>query len=191
MTWSLRITDHASHMVYSQQAVNSCGIASVIMINFKMKKVAICSCGGDIAHALSCRTLVWTGLARNRQVSFWIILPMTNQSGHPLRRKRRRQSPRGTLGCSQEVLVCRRCQGSRTVCSVDSEHGGGGGCAWCKPKVIQAKAIGANTSCTCTCPCTGEWRGRLRLRCAALGRLRAYSKGLNTALKSPRKPLGI
>ncbi|MBP9907021.1 MAG: hypothetical protein KBF66_15835 [Rhodoferax sp.] len=38
MTWSLRITDHASHMVYSQQAVNSCGIASVIMINFNMKK---------------------------------------------------------------------------------------------------------------------------------------------------------
>jgi hypothetical protein len=65
---------------------------------------------------------------------------------------------------------------------VDSEHGGGGGCAWRKlesDKVIAIASNGINVN-------SGEWRGRmrlwrsrLRLRCAALGRLRAYSKGLN------------
>jgi hypothetical protein len=38
MSWSLKRTAHATHFVYKQGAVNSCGIASVIMVNFKVKK---------------------------------------------------------------------------------------------------------------------------------------------------------
>lgn len=38
-----------------------------------------------------------------------------NQFGHSLRRERSRQSTWGSLGCSQEVLVHRRCQGSGSV----------------------------------------------------------------------------
>ena len=38
MSWFLRRTSLATRMVYGQQAENSCGIASVIMVNYMMKK---------------------------------------------------------------------------------------------------------------------------------------------------------
>ncbi len=39
MAWFVRFTRFGeAHMVYSQEAENSCGIASVIMVNFKLKK---------------------------------------------------------------------------------------------------------------------------------------------------------
>lgn len=39
MSWFLRLTRFASaHMVYAQHAQNSCGMASMMMVNFKMKK---------------------------------------------------------------------------------------------------------------------------------------------------------
>lgn len=39
MSWFVRITRFASaHMVYAQHAQNSCGMASMMMVNFKMKK---------------------------------------------------------------------------------------------------------------------------------------------------------
>lgn len=38
MGWFLRLSRGRVHMIYSQQAEQSCGIASIIMINFKMKK---------------------------------------------------------------------------------------------------------------------------------------------------------
>jgi hypothetical protein len=42
MAWYLRLTKFASvHMVYKQEKVNSCGMASMMMINFKMKKTAM------------------------------------------------------------------------------------------------------------------------------------------------------
>jgi hypothetical protein len=42
MSWYVRITRYASvHMVYAQERPNSCGMASVLMINFKVKKAAM------------------------------------------------------------------------------------------------------------------------------------------------------
>ncbi|MDR3497055.1 MAG: hypothetical protein P4L82_20860 [Ancalomicrobiaceae bacterium] len=38
MGWHIRYTSEGWHAVYSQQAENSCGIACIIMINFKLKK---------------------------------------------------------------------------------------------------------------------------------------------------------
>ena len=38
MAWFVRSSRRGLHVVYSQQAENSCGIACVIMVNFKMKK---------------------------------------------------------------------------------------------------------------------------------------------------------
>ena len=36
--WFIRSSRNGLHMVYGQQASNSCGIACVMMVNFKMKK---------------------------------------------------------------------------------------------------------------------------------------------------------
>ncbi|WP_426954307.1 hypothetical protein [Muricoccus radiodurans] len=63
MAWYARITRYLSaHMVYSQQKQNSCGIACIMMINFKMKKkhmlagvateAALATAGGAIGAAL-------------------------------------------------------------------------------------------------------------------------------------------
>ncbi len=39
MSWYIRVTRFLSvHMVYAQEAPNSCGMASILMINFKQKK---------------------------------------------------------------------------------------------------------------------------------------------------------
>lgn len=39
MSWFVRVTRFASvHMVYAQHAQNSCGMASIMMVNFKLKK---------------------------------------------------------------------------------------------------------------------------------------------------------
>ena len=38
MAWFIRTSRSGVHAVYSQQAQNSCGIACVIMVNFKLKK---------------------------------------------------------------------------------------------------------------------------------------------------------
>ena len=46
MGWYVRCNERGLHMVYSQQAQASCGIACVIMTNFKMKK-------WDLARSLS------------------------------------------------------------------------------------------------------------------------------------------
>jgi hypothetical protein len=50
MSWYIRFTRYASaHMVYAQEKQNSCGIASMMMVNFKIKKAAMM--GGFAAAA--------------------------------------------------------------------------------------------------------------------------------------------
>src|SRR5262245_31467256 len=50
MGWFVRVTRFASvHMVYGQEKENSCGIASCIMVNFKMKKGLVASAASTIS----------------------------------------------------------------------------------------------------------------------------------------------
>jgi len=49
MPWFLRTSRHGVHAVYGQQADNSCGIACVIMVNFKMKKWEVASAAATVA----------------------------------------------------------------------------------------------------------------------------------------------
>ena len=41
MSWFRRMTPLATHMVYGQQTKDSCGIASVIMVNYLVKKASL------------------------------------------------------------------------------------------------------------------------------------------------------
>ena len=43
MGWFFRTSKNGIHAVYSQQAEESCGIACVIMVNFKLKKWGLAS----------------------------------------------------------------------------------------------------------------------------------------------------
>lgn len=58
MSWYVRLTRFASaHMVYAQHAQNSCGIASMMMVNFKQKKGSLLA-GLAAANAASAIPLV-------------------------------------------------------------------------------------------------------------------------------------
>ncbi|CAN5213713.1 hypothetical protein BH11PSE2_BH11PSE2_20990 [soil metagenome] len=48
MAWFLRSSAHGMHMVYGQQASNSCGIACIMMVNFKMKKLNLFSAMAEV-----------------------------------------------------------------------------------------------------------------------------------------------
>ena len=50
MAWFLRVTRFASiHAVYGQEQKNSCGIASVMMVNFKLKKDLIAGAASTVS----------------------------------------------------------------------------------------------------------------------------------------------
>lgn len=54
MSWYVRLTRFLSaHMVYSQEAENSCGMASIMMINFKQKKGGMMTGLATAGHAAS------------------------------------------------------------------------------------------------------------------------------------------
>ena len=78
MAWFVRSSRNGVHMVYGQQASNSCGIACVMMVNFKMKKwrlaaslssapagiAALPSIGFNVASAIKLESQVYTAYTK-------------------------------------------------------------------------------------------------------------------------------
>ncbi len=76
MTWHLQFTRFASaHMVRQQEAVNSCGIACILMINFKMKKALLASrlAAGAAVSAVPIPGASYLGATMAQQAKDWAL----------------------------------------------------------------------------------------------------------------------